>query len=90
MQSERDRTTLGIALLVAAVAVIGNAYPWISVPLIMVAVFFIAWGRDQRHIEVLVGRLPAGQFLLKQLNQLDLVSLLEANNVSRNYCSNVM
>jgi hypothetical protein len=41
MQSERDRTTLGMALLVAAAAVIGNAYPWISVPLIMLAVFFM-------------------------------------------------
>jgi hypothetical protein len=73
MQHERDRTTLGIALLVAGAAVIGNAYPWISAPLIMLAVFFIAWGRDQRRIEALVGRLPAGPRLLKCLNQLDLI-----------------
>jgi hypothetical protein len=73
MQRERDRTTLGIALLVAAAAVIGKAYPLISVPLIMLAVFFIAWGRDQRSLEAFVGRMPAGHYLLKALNQLDLI-----------------
>jgi hypothetical protein len=71
VQLERDRTTLGIALLLAAAAVIGRAYPLISVLLIMLAVFFIAWGRNQHRIEALVGRLPAAPRLLKYLNQLD-------------------
>jgi hypothetical protein len=73
VQRERDRTTLGIALLVAAAAVIGNAYPGISIPLIMLAVFFIAWGRDQRRVEAFVDRLPAGSYLLTWLKQLDLI-----------------
>jgi hypothetical protein len=73
VQRERDRTTLGIALLVAAAAVIGKAYPGISIPLIMLAVFFIAWGRDQRRVEAFVGRLPAGSYLLTWLKQLDLI-----------------
>jgi len=73
MQRERDRTTFGIGLLLVAFAVIGNAYPWVSVPLVMLAIFFMAWGRDQRRIEALVGRLPAGSSLLKCLNQLDLI-----------------
>lgn len=73
MQRERDRTTLGIALLVAVAAVIGRVYPWISIPLIMLAVFFMAWGRDQRRVEAFVGRLPGRRYLLKWLNQLDLI-----------------
>jgi hypothetical protein len=73
VQRERDRTTLGIALLVAATAVIGRAYPWISILLIMLAVFFIAWGRDQRRMEAFVGRLPGGPYLLTWLEQLDLI-----------------
>jgi hypothetical protein len=73
VQRERDRTTLGIALLVAATAVIGKAYPWISILLIMLAVFFIAWGRNQRRMEAFVGRLPAGPYLLTWLQQLDLI-----------------
>jgi hypothetical protein len=54
MQSERDKTTLGIGVLLVAAAVIGN------VPLVGLAVFFIAWGRTQRRVEAFVGRLPAG------------------------------
>jgi hypothetical protein len=73
MQSRRDKTTLGIALLVAVVAVIGNAYPWISIPLIVLAVLIIAWGRDQRGVESLAGSLPAGKYILKGLHWLDSV-----------------
>jgi hypothetical protein len=71
VQHKRDRTTLGIALLLAAAAVIGRAYPLISVLLIMLAIFFIAWGRNQQRIEALVGRLPTAPRLLTYLNQLD-------------------
>ena len=60
-------------MLVAAAAVIGKAYPWISILLIMLAVFFIAWGRNQRRMEAFVGRLPAGPYLLKCLNHLDVI-----------------
>ena len=73
MPRERDRTTLGIALLVAVAAVIGKAYPLISIPLTALAIFFIAWGRDQRRVEAFVGRLVAGSYLLKCLHQLDLI-----------------
>jgi hypothetical protein len=73
MQGERDKATLGIALLITAAAVIGNAYPLISVPLIVLAVFFIMWGRDQSRVEAFLGRLPAGTHILKWLHQLDLI-----------------
>jgi hypothetical protein len=73
VQRERDRTTLGIGALLVAAAVIGKAYPLISVPLVGLAVFLIAWGRDQRRVESFVGRLPAGRYLLNGLNQLDLI-----------------
>jgi len=69
----RDRTTLGIALVVAAVAVIGRAYPWIAVPLGLFAVFLIVWGREGRRTEAFIGRVPGGSYMLKGLEQLDLI-----------------
>src|SRR5437016_1836559 len=48
-----------------AFAVIGNPYPLILVPLIALAVFFMAWGRDRGRVEAFVGRLPAGNYCSK-------------------------
>jgi hypothetical protein len=90
MQSERDKTTFGLALLVAAAAVIGNAYPLISVPLVVLAVFFIAWGRDQRRMEVFVGRLPAASYLLKGLNYLDLIISPRDEQRTKKCCTNAI
>jgi hypothetical protein len=73
MQSKRDKTTLGIGVLLVATAMIGKAFPLLSVPLVGLALFFIAWGRDQLRVEAFVGRLPAASYLLKILNHLDLI-----------------
>ena len=71
--ARRDRITLGIALAVAVIAVIGREFAWIAVPLLILAVFLIAWGREPRRAEAFIGRLPGGQYLLKGLNQFDLI-----------------
>ena len=58
-------------MLVVAAAVIGNPYPIISLPLVVLAVFFIAWGRDQRRVEAFVRNLLIGDYIMKCLNWLD-------------------
>jgi hypothetical protein len=73
MAARRDRITLGIALVAAALAVIGRDYPWIAVPLTLFAMFLIVWGRAGQRTEEFVGRIPGGNYLLKGLRQLDLV-----------------
>lgn len=65
------RITMGLALLVTAIAVIGRAIPVISVPLILFAVFLIIWGREPRATEVFIGGLPLGNYILKGLGQID-------------------
>ena len=65
--------TLGIALVLAVLAVIGREFIWIALPLLLLAIFMIAWGREPRRTEEFVARLPAGQHILKSLRQLDLV-----------------
>jgi hypothetical protein len=69
----RDRTTLGIALAVAGIAVMGREFPWIAIPLELFAIFLIIWGREGRRTEAFIGRLPAGGYMLKVLEQLDLI-----------------
>ncbi len=69
----KARITLGIALFVAALAVIGRAVPWISIPLILLAVFFIVWGKEQRATESVIKRLPFGTHILKLLDAIDSV-----------------
>ena len=69
----KARITLGIALLVAALAVIGRAEPLISLLLISLAIFFIVWGKEQRKTESLVKGLPFGAHFLKLLDMIDSV-----------------
>src|SRR6266567_7298735 len=69
----RDRITLGIALFVAGLAVIGPQFPWIEIPLWLFAVFLVLWGRAPRRTEAFIGHLPGGEYVLKALEQLDLV-----------------
>lgn len=70
----RDRTTLGIALAVAVVAMIGSAYQWVAALLLLgFAFFLIVWGRAPRSTESFVGRLPCGSYWLKCLEQLDFI-----------------
>ena len=69
----KARTTLGIALFVAALAVIGREYLWIFIPLLLVGLFLIVWGRQSRATEQFFGALPGGCYVLKGLHQLDLI-----------------
>lgn len=71
--ASRDRTTLGIGLIVAMLAVSAREYIWLQFPLAILALFFIVWGRAPKGTEAFIGRLPAGGFLLQGLAQIDLV-----------------
>ena len=44
---------------------------WLSVVLLAVAAFLIAWGRDAKQAEDFIGGFPGGAHLLKWLAQLD-------------------
>jgi hypothetical protein len=67
----RDRITLGIALAVAVVAMIGRDYPWIAAPLMLLAIFLIVWGREPRRTEAFINQLPGGKYLRRLVEQLD-------------------
>jgi hypothetical protein len=54
-------------------AVIGRAIPWVSVPLLLLAVFVIIWGKEQRATEAFVKNLPMGQYILAALDTFDSV-----------------
>lgn len=72
----KARITLGIALIVAALAVIGRAVPWISIPLILLAVFFIVWGKEQHATESFIKGLPFGAHILKLFDAIDSVLMV--------------
>jgi hypothetical protein len=69
----RERTTLGIGLIVAVLAMTAREYVWLHLFLAIFAVFLIVWGREPRRTESFIGGLPVGGYLLKGLRQLDLV-----------------
>jgi hypothetical protein len=69
----KARITLGIALFVAALAVIGREVPWIAILLILFAVFLVIWGKEQRATEAFIKDLPLGSHILKGLDALDSV-----------------
>jgi hypothetical protein len=65
------RTKRGLSLAVAVIA--GLTSIWLSVLLLALAVFLMAWGRGPERMEAFVGGLPYGNSLLKALAKLDLV-----------------
>ena len=69
----KARITLGIALFVTALAVIGREYVWVFIPLLLVGMFLIVWGRGSRATERVIGALPGGRYVLKGLRQFDLI-----------------
>jgi len=69
----KARITLGIAFFVAAFAVIGREYPWVAIPLMLIAVFLVVWGRQSRATEQFISALPCGRYILKVLHQFDLI-----------------
>lgn len=69
MASRKQTITLGIALasaILAAVAVV-----WIALPLLVLAGLLFAWGLEPKRTEEFIGRLPAGNYVLKALAKLD-------------------
>jgi hypothetical protein len=69
----RGRITFGLALLVAAIAVIGRSFLWVAWPLSLFAVFLIFWGRSPQWIESYIAQLPGGRYLLRGLRSLDAI-----------------
>jgi hypothetical protein len=69
----RARITLGLALVITVLAVIGRAYPVVALPLLAAAIFLIVWGRAGRATEQVIGSLPGGGYILKFLHQIDLI-----------------
>jgi hypothetical protein len=69
----RDRTTLGISLIVAVLAMSAREYVWLQVPLTAFAVFLIVWGRESKRTEAFISRMPGGHYLQRVLQQFDLI-----------------
>ncbi len=65
------KTKLGVIIAVAVIA--GLTSTWLSVLLLIVAAFLIAWGQAPKGTEELGGWLPYGNHLLKALAQLDVM-----------------
>jgi hypothetical protein len=70
---KKARITLGLALIVASLAMIGSAAHWISVPLLLVAIFLVVWGRSERATEQFIAKLPWGDYISKWLREFDLI-----------------
>jgi O-antigen ligase len=64
------KTKRGITLAIAVIA--GLASVLLAVLLLVLAVLLIAWGQAPERTEAFVGRLPYGNYLLKELAKLDL------------------
>jgi hypothetical protein len=71
--ARKARITLGIALFVASLAMIGSAAHWISVPLILLAIFLVVWGRAELATEKYVEKLPWGEHAVRWLREFDLI-----------------
>ena len=69
----KARITLGLAFFVTALTVVGRAYPEIAIPLILIAVFLIVWGREPRATEAFIGAVPGGRHILRFLHQADMI-----------------
>jgi hypothetical protein len=65
------KTKRGITLAIAVIA--GLASVLLAVLLLVLAMLLIAWGQAPERTEAFVGRLPYGNFLLKELAKLDLM-----------------
>ena len=68
--SVRNYTTCALALALAIVSVLSYS-PYVAIPLLLVAIFFLAWGRAPQRTEAVVGSLPFGKTLLWGLAQVD-------------------
>lgn len=46
---------------------------WISVPLLLLAIFLVVWGRDEQATERFIAKLPGGSHVLIWLREFDLI-----------------
>jgi hypothetical protein len=69
MAGRKQTITLGIALAVAILAIVGSL--WIAVPLLLIAGLLFAWGLEPKRTEEFVGRLPWGNYVVMALSKLD-------------------
>jgi hypothetical protein len=67
--SQRTTIKRGIILLVGVLS--GFMSAWLSVLLLTLALFWIAWGWEPRRTEDFIGRLPMGSFILKAATRLN-------------------
>ena len=71
--ASRARITLGIALLLAVLAMIIREIHWLAALLTFFGLFLIVWGRLPSETEKSVAQLPGGTLILKVLDQLDMI-----------------
>jgi hypothetical protein len=69
MAGRKQTITLGIAIAVAILAMVGP--PWIAFPLLLIAGLLLVWRLDPKRTEEFVGRLPYGSYVVKALSKLD-------------------
>jgi hypothetical protein len=69
----RDRTTLGLGLIVAVLAMTAREHLWLQVPLALFAVFLMVWGREPKRTEAFIRQMPGGRYLQRGLRHLDLI-----------------
>ena len=69
----RARITLGIALLLAVLAMIIREIHWLAALLTFFGLFLIVWGRLPNETEKAITQLPRGEAILKGLDQLDMI-----------------
>jgi hypothetical protein len=69
----RARIALGFGLALAALAAMARDFPLVEILLVFLAIFFVVWGRASRGTEALISQLPGGKYVLKALEQIDLI-----------------
>jgi hypothetical protein len=71
MADRKQKIKLGIAGAVAVLGVLTSV--WIALPLLLIAVLLFAWGLEAKRTEELIGRMPAGNYVLTALAKLDTI-----------------
>jgi hypothetical protein len=71
--ASRARITLGIALLLAVLAMIIREIQWLAALLTLFGLFLIVWGRLPSETEKWIAQLPGGEIILKGLDELDTI-----------------
>jgi hypothetical protein len=73
MERQRAKIALGNTLVIAVLVVMARDFHFIEIAIVLVGLFFIVWGRDSHGTEAFIGRLRGGKYVLKFLDQIDLI-----------------